>query len=374
MYTKTNRNISIDLFKCISMIMVIILHILGHGGILFAAVEGSLQSYILWLLEILCMCAVNCFAIISGYLLITRLPSYKRILNLWIQVVFYCIIITFFIILFFPNISSVLGKKNIILQSVFPLLNNQCGYFTCYFLLSIFIPFLNKFLNNLSHREYKTLVLLLFICFSIIPILSRSDLFGTDNGYAAIWLFVMYIYGAYIKLFYKHNNGCPAKYLFFYFSSSTLAWFFKFFLFNNEVQIAQVLINKDIFIYYTSPFIVLSSIFLLLFFININIKSKSFSKFICYASSGSFAVILIHDHPIIRSYFMNNLFVHLLQTSITMLIINVLGYSFLIFFACIFIDSIRQAVFNKLNFDKLVNRMLYIIKKIHKYMLTILKI
>lgn len=359
-----NRNVSIDLFKCVSMIMVIILHVLGHGGILSNLTEGSKQSYILWLLEIFCMCAVNCFAIISGYLLISKIPNYRRIINLWLQVVFYCILIGILIIIFFPNISSSLGKRNILIQSVFPLLNDQCGYFTCYFLLSMFMPFLNKFLKKLSHKEFKKLVILMFICFSIMPVLSGNDLFGTENGYAAIWLFVMYIYGAYIKLFYDISNICPSKFLIGYIITSTLAWFFKFFS-SNILHTTSFLSNSDMFIVYISPFIVLSSVFLLLFFINIRISNDLIKRIICFASSGSFAVILIHDHPIVRDYFMNDSFIYLLKSSIYLIVLKIFGYGFLIFTICVVIDAIRRLVFDMFNINKLGIKILNLSNKIY---------
>jgi hypothetical protein len=49
------------------MLMVVVLHILGQGGVLKTARPLSVEYEIAWFLEILCYCAVNCYALISGY-------------------------------------------------------------------------------------------------------------------------------------------------------------------------------------------------------------------------------------------------------------------------------------------------------------------
>ena len=49
---KEERNIGIDLLRIVSMFMVVILHVLGHGGILNATIPFSFNHNLLWILEI----------------------------------------------------------------------------------------------------------------------------------------------------------------------------------------------------------------------------------------------------------------------------------------------------------------------------------
>ena len=61
------RKYGIDLLRMIAMFMVVILHVLGQGGILNTVSSLSLNYEIAWFLEISAYCAVNCYALISGY-------------------------------------------------------------------------------------------------------------------------------------------------------------------------------------------------------------------------------------------------------------------------------------------------------------------
>ena len=61
------RNYGIDLLRMILMLMVVILHVLGHGGVLDATTPLSAKYCVSWLIESFAYCAVNCYALISGY-------------------------------------------------------------------------------------------------------------------------------------------------------------------------------------------------------------------------------------------------------------------------------------------------------------------
>ena len=61
------RNYGIDLLRVISMIGVMTLHVLGHGGVLAITKILTLNYNIAWLLNILFCSAVNCFVLITGY-------------------------------------------------------------------------------------------------------------------------------------------------------------------------------------------------------------------------------------------------------------------------------------------------------------------
>ena len=57
------RNYGIDLLRMFSMLLVVILHTEGHGGVLEAAQGHSV--YWAYLPEAFAYCAVNCYALIS---------------------------------------------------------------------------------------------------------------------------------------------------------------------------------------------------------------------------------------------------------------------------------------------------------------------
>ena len=81
------RNYGIDLFRFFSMLMIVILHVLGHGGVLHNG-NSFVDKTLIYFLEIMCIVAVNCFALISGYVNFNKKFSIKRLLYLWLQCFF----------------------------------------------------------------------------------------------------------------------------------------------------------------------------------------------------------------------------------------------------------------------------------------------
>lgn len=61
------RNWGIDSLRVLCMFMIVIWHILWHGGVLANVSVPSLQYDIAWLLAMLAFGAVNCYGLISGY-------------------------------------------------------------------------------------------------------------------------------------------------------------------------------------------------------------------------------------------------------------------------------------------------------------------
>lgn len=62
---QTKRNIGIDLLKIVSMLMIVTLHMLGHGGVLDNMPPMSRCYQVAWLIEIACYGAVNCYALVD---------------------------------------------------------------------------------------------------------------------------------------------------------------------------------------------------------------------------------------------------------------------------------------------------------------------
>ncbi len=63
---KVSRNYGIDILRIVSMVGVVCLHVLSHGGIL--KLEHSPAAFsAIWFLGILAYPAVNCVVLISGY-------------------------------------------------------------------------------------------------------------------------------------------------------------------------------------------------------------------------------------------------------------------------------------------------------------------
>ena len=69
------RNYGIDLLRMVAMVFVVVLHIVGIGGIITGSELLSPQFLTAQLLRIAMLCAVNCYALISGFVGWNRRPG-----------------------------------------------------------------------------------------------------------------------------------------------------------------------------------------------------------------------------------------------------------------------------------------------------------
>ena len=115
------KNYGIDALRMLAMFMVVISHILIQGGVLNASGRFSSQYEAGWLLESVAFCAVDVYTLISGYVWVYAKYRYRNIIELWLQVLFYTISITFLFWMFVP--SSVSAMEWI--KAVFPVMFNQ---------------------------------------------------------------------------------------------------------------------------------------------------------------------------------------------------------------------------------------------------------
>lgn len=342
------RNYGIDLLRIVSMIMIPVLHTLGHGGILENSTKLSIHNEIAWLLEIASYCAVNCYALISGYVGYGKKQKYCNIIYLYFQVIFYTLLTTAVFIFYKPELVNL----TTIVKAVFPFAYNTYWYFAAYFCLFFFTPFLNLALDKFEKSMIQKLLLLLFVIFSVLPTLFHSDFGYTNSGYSFLWLAILYLIGAYIRkygLSFSHSNITN---LTGYFVCVILTWLSKICIELLTNKLFHKPIGEGYLISYTSPTIILCSLFLLLFFANIKC-GKNLTKFIQFFSPLTFGVYLFHEEPLIRDTFINNFSVGYLSFNPIVMMLAVIVTALFIWFIGSLADKIRLTVFNLIKIKEL---------------------
>lgn len=91
MLSKT-RNSNIELLRLVLMAFVVLLHFNNDtmGGAFALVKELPVDNAVLRLLEAFCICAVNCFMIVSGYFLYENdKVKFGKILDILLIVIFY---------------------------------------------------------------------------------------------------------------------------------------------------------------------------------------------------------------------------------------------------------------------------------------------
>lgn len=355
------RNYGIDMLRLIAMFFVVVLHCYGQGGILSTVVVDSQQYKIAWFIEIVAYCAVDIFALISGYVSYTekeKRVNYSKYLNLWFQVVFYGLLIN---ILFDIFNSSFVSIKNYI-EVLFPVSFKLYWYFTAYTGLFIIMPLLNSAIRNCSEQLLKKLFIIIIVVFSIYDVL--FDVFVLQGGYSFLWIAILYILGAIIK---KCNIGYKLKNWHIIFGITILlliTYIYKIY------GISFFEITKGTFVSYISPTILGISILYIIGFSKIRFN-KTIKNVIRFAAPSAFAVYILNNNMLVWQYIMYGLFINIANSSLIKLVIYPLGFSVLFTIVSIFIDKIRVVIFKLLHVNEFS---ICIVKFISKVLDKIIKL
>lgn len=341
-------NYGIDALRMLAMFMVVLLHILGQGGILDAAEAMSIQYEAAWFLEIAAYCAVNCYALISGYVGIYAKYKYQNIIILWLRVVFYTLFITLLFFVFVPD--AVMAKDWI--KAILPVTGGYYWYFSSYFALFFFIPILNIAINEMNQNQCRVVVLLLILIFSCWQTLFSKEIFGTSSN--TWWLMIVYIIGAYIRKYGLFRKCSSCKMFLGYLITIMLTWLSKFIIEFNFFPFLRF-INGNYFVNNTSITILIAAIFLLLMFERIHITQTT-ARIIKFFSPAAFSVYLIHAHPFVWNYLLADRFICQAFFPVLLEVLSILFTATAIYASCSLIDLIRASIFKCLKIQQMIGK------------------
>ena len=349
---KQDRNFGIDLLRIIAMIFVVVLHSLGQGGIIRTSFVNSDQYKAAWLLEIIAYCAVDIFGLISGYVSYNKTTKVKNYVNLWIQVVFYSLLIVIVFNIIDPNLVT---SKNYVI-SFLPVTNHLYWYFTAFTGLYLIKPILDKAINNMNNNELKKMFIILFLGFSIIDTLIKR--FKLVGGHSVIWLIILYLLGAIIHKCEIGKNIKIYKSLIAIIMLIFITYLITIYGYNIiEIleQILNIKIDNDVLVNNTSPTILGIAILLLISFSKMKF-TNIFKKIITFGASSAFSVYLLNTNYFVWDQVMLNLFKNIANDSVFKIYGMVLGFSILFVFGAILIDKVRILIFKILRINKLLEK------------------
>ena len=342
------RNYGIDLLRILAAFYVVILHSLGHGGAMKAAARGSHQYMVIGFLEIWAYCAVDLFALISGY--VGYSPKEKKLrlsryFDLWLEVVFYCIIPSLIILVAVPG--TITGRD--VLKGLFPVTTGRYWYFSSYTGLFLLIPVLNAALRTLDTRYLKIYIATVLIAFSLYA--SPMERFALGNGYSMVWLVLLYLCGGALRKIQEETPrrkytapvciGLILGLALFAWTWLINRWHFTFF--DTEV-------GRTTMMSYTAFSVSAAAILHLVLFSRLRIPRK-IGRFLPLISTGAFAVYLINTQPAIWAL-SDGQFSHLGTAGSITILIQVVGYALLFVIVGSIIDLGRRLLFNVLHIQQ----------------------
>ena len=330
---RKERNPGIEIFRCVSMIMIIMLHLTGQGGVLGGAASGSASYYSAYYLKTIGYCAVNCYAVISGYVNTEKTFKFRKIAAMWLEVVFWLAVPAAITHFFLPQFTV---TRDTWIEAFFPVSTKAYWYFNAYILLFALMPILNRGLEKLTEKQHRCIMIFLFVTVTCLPFVGGSDLFVTSSGYSGMWLIILFVFGSYFRI-----HGIPkfAKWYVtipLFFLSATASWAIdlqrSYLLTNGKVESSDLLYKSmDRALSYISPFMVIMAVCLLCFFAQVRINAKPVRKVLGIMGKATFGVYLFHVGDMIWVNWLKNRYRSFGHLEAWQLLLATIGTAILLF-------------------------------------------
>lgn len=312
------RQLNYELLRILAMLMIVCLHYLSKGGLLGDSSRADMTAtgYTAWLVEALCLVAVNVYVLISGYFGVDSLGSQtvgKRLtfwevmrkpLKIWKQVFFYSMLFGCGAIVFGVQVFDPYR----FFSYCFPIVTEHYWFATSYVFLCLLMPFLNAGISCLDQKELRYLLLGFLLLFSIAKTVIPMQLPWDKYGYDCLWFVVLYLTGAYLRRyempFGSRRWRAAALYL-----GSAAAVFGSFFVLR-LVYLKTGMLGERIQYGYTYNFLFCYTGAVGLFLLFQPAKSghsgrqqllERFRKPVELFSGAAFGVYLIHEHLNLRA-------------------------------------------------------------------------
>ena len=268
----------------------------AHNAFGFTLETSMTAHVLLRLIYGIARTAVPVFFLLSGYLSVySTKQRLGKVINLFVMTGVYQFLqgLASFVV---NHNTDELGSDDLlnVIFGLFP--QNYYLYLFC--ALYCFSPFINMALTNLGKKNHFRLIVILFTLFSLWSTGINTLCSLTDNMDATSWYFtsrtgtsmgfnianftMVYIIGCYMRLYYKPNRKkdvcCACVVLI----CSTII-----------TSVSKILFPtfSKAFLYYDSVFVIVSSVALMIVFLNVRIKSN---KIISFMGMHTYGVFLIH--------------------------------------------------------------------------------
>lgn len=346
----SNRNYGIDLLRIIAMFYVVLLHSLNKGGVLYSVIGNSTQYLVANFMDAWAYCAVDLFAIISGFVGFSETPKSTKAssyIKLWLQVVFYGVLITAIFKFINPDVVAVSDFGDMIM----PVSNGLYWYFSAYTGLFLIMPFLDLVIRGCSQKQLKRMLIVIFIAFSCYESITYQLSMG--GGYTVAWLVMLYIIGAIMK---KCDIGKNINFLTALIGIIFLvgiSWLWKIYSYN--ITFFGNPVDKNMLVSYTSPTILGAAMLYVIGFSKINFPKK-IQKVIAFFAPATFAVYLLNNQRFIWSQIIEGRFIESAVGPTGLLIGKVLLFSLVFTIAAMLIDRLRILLFKILHVNECVDK------------------
>lgn len=348
---KKTRQANLELLRIIAMLMVVTAHLVNHGSMITMAQPGSLSYYIVWTLFGVSFVCINIYLLISSYFLVETKFSTWKLAKMAGQVFFYAFGITLLFWIFF----GAEHELKYMVYSILPISSDFYWFISMYVGMYVLAPLMNRFIRCLTKRQLECAMFLCFLLVSVWPnVIYFSSALNTAGGVSIAWFLTVYLFGAYIRLYYV-PDGRFARRLLYGVLAALLIPLSRFVIelllktpLGKIGMLEDLMWGYSLFFTYSSILVTAASVLLFLAFLNLEIKPGRGAKCITTVAGAAFGVYLIHDHYYIRKTLWSKLDGaswllkwYLLPAS--------LGVILAVYAVCTVIELLRQKLFSPID-------------------------
>ena len=345
------RNYGIDLLRIVAMGFVINLHLTGVGGLCGAAALGTPQFYLAQLLRIGTFCAVNCYALVSGYVGWNRTPKLSGLLTLWIKVILFSVSVTVLALLWAPE---ALGPAEL-WKAFLPVSTGTYWYFSAYVGMFFFIPLLNYGIRHIPGREAVFALAGIGLLVLAAPLTGLRSTFPLGFGYSTLWLMILYLLGGLMGRFEIPAKLSARIWAGLFLSAVAMSYLPRMglLLLKPELWNAD---NQNLAMQYTNPMVVLAGVALVGLFARLELPQWGI-RLTGALSPHAFGVYLLHTHPLIFSTAIGGCFAYLGSAPTLEMLAVLFGAAVVIFFAGIGTDFLLSQGMHLLEIPRLLKKL-----------------
>lgn len=270
---KRERNSSIELLRVLAIFGIVVMHtnaavMKDCYGInqIWTQIENGVFN-----------AGVSVFVLISGFYGIKR--NKNKLIILWTTVVFYSVISAMIgYILMGESVKSMI-------TAVIPISTNRYWFISCYIILMLFAPYINRVIESISQLQFTRLLVLMSVAFLLSPTVLYYSVLG--GGKNIVNMLLLYFLGAYIHKYNLHNLANKKVLLRIFFVITTLN-----ILLNLAVSMATGIGQAHIpFARDCSVFVVVEAVAIMLLFV----KTTLHSEIVNIVASHVFAIYLFES-------------------------------------------------------------------------------
>ena len=336
-----SRNLGIDALRCLAMLFITCLHVLNQGGArnVPAAVSGWLLP-----LKVLANSGVNLYALISGWVLVYGRFRPARLLELWLQVLFWNLIVAAVGTALEPGCMD-----GFWLRYCLPVTQKCYWYFTAYVGVYVLSPLLNPGIRRLTVRQARAMLLTMFLLFSLGTRLGLSwqgDPWYIGAGYSVLWLLALYVMGACARQGRLEELISPKAA-----ALLALVWVVLICaamnLLNSLGELPEFWEKqRGMLLYYNSPGITAFTLSMLLLFARLRIP-RGLTGLIRWLSPLTFGVYILHVHHVVWTH-IQDLYKPLARLPGPLVPLAVIAAGAGLLLSCAALDWLRSRLFRAL--------------------------